>query len=240
MSAPLMVFMPAWLDDAGLTPVQMRVYVHLARRGDTWSSAATIADICRINRKSVFSALAALEKMGLIRRESRAGETTLITLVQTNEVHSPVPNEAPTAVSTRGSKGYGGVPIETPPPVPFGIPQRVSHEGYPLRKPRLSHDTKPRKRQPIPGNDVPLAFGSESFASAWSEWESYRREARKTLTPLTRRMQMKELSSVPENIAIDALRTAITKGWTGFWIGKSRESSHLSTGTQFLAANVTL
>lgn len=72
------LFVPGWIDDSGLTPVQFRILAHVSRRGECCSSADTIAKICRVNRKSVFSALKDLESGGWIERESRFGSTTII------------------------------------------------------------------------------------------------------------------------------------------------------------------
>ncbi|QJE98000.1 MarR family transcriptional regulator [Luteolibacter luteus] len=68
----------------------MRVLVHLWRRGRTYSNASTIASICRLKRETVFSVLKELETAGLIRRESRPGQTTLIEPVSPNGTGSEI------------------------------------------------------------------------------------------------------------------------------------------------------
>lgn len=84
MSEAQRPFIPAWLDDLGLGPREFRVLCHLWRRGETHSTAATIAAVCRIKRETVFSILTELEKLGLVRREHRQGRTTLIQPVPPN------------------------------------------------------------------------------------------------------------------------------------------------------------
>lgn len=74
----MLPFIPAWLDEAGLTPVQSRVLIHLWRRADRktgrcWPGADSIAEKCKIHRDSVWPALKELERRGLLRRQRRTG-----------------------------------------------------------------------------------------------------------------------------------------------------------------------
>jgi hypothetical protein len=73
-------FVPSWLDECGLTPVQFRVLSHLWRRADRlngrcYPGAKSIAKICRINRDTVWASLNHLETLGLLRREENAGSS---------------------------------------------------------------------------------------------------------------------------------------------------------------------
>lgn len=64
---------------------------------------------------------------------------------------------------------------------------------------------------------IPLPFNSDAFTFAWSEWNDYRREIRKKLTPSTARKQLKKLSMYPEQIAIEMISQSIEKGWQGLF-----------------------
>ena len=111
---PLNPLIPSWLDEAGLSPTQFRVACHIWRRGRTYSNVATIGKVCRLKRDTVFDALADLEKAGLIHRQSRPGQTTLI---------EPVPfggaggNSNPSRLG-----GHKGTPIKE-------LPLRLSKEA---------------------------------------------------------------------------------------------------------------
>jgi DNA-binding MarR family transcriptional regulator len=65
-------FIPPWLDDLDIKPNPFRVLCHLLRRagadGRCNPSGGSIATSCHINRDTVWPALEALEKAGLIRR----------------------------------------------------------------------------------------------------------------------------------------------------------------------------
>lgn len=81
----LQPIIPSWLDDLKLDRSEFRILCHLWRRGETFSTAKTIGEVCRINRDTVFRVLDRLETRGLITREHRKGRTTLIRPVpQTN------------------------------------------------------------------------------------------------------------------------------------------------------------
>ena len=66
------------LDDYGLTLIQFRIYCHIARRGECFENADTMAELCRVNRCSIWPALQFLTERNLIKRESRPGRTTIL------------------------------------------------------------------------------------------------------------------------------------------------------------------
>lgn len=70
-------FIPAALDDAGLSPRAFRLYCHLCRRGAGWGSVENMARVCAMNRKTILAALAELMAAGLALRESRPGRTSV-------------------------------------------------------------------------------------------------------------------------------------------------------------------
>lgn len=68
------------------------------------------------------------------------------------------------------------------------------------------------------GNDaLPLPFPSDSFAQAWKDWESSKREARKPLKPTTIKLQFAMLSKLGEARAIAALIHSTTNAYTGIF-----------------------
>lgn len=77
MSAPgnLALFVPAWADEAGLTPIQFRVLAHLWRRAGKkrrcWPAAPSIRKTCRISNDAFWAAIKVLEARGFLRREKR-------------------------------------------------------------------------------------------------------------------------------------------------------------------------
>ena len=203
-------FIPSELDEAGLTANQFRVLCHLWRRGDTYSNAATIAKICRLKRNTVFEALADLEKGGFIRRVSRPGQTTLI---------QPVP------IGDTGKKAH---------PSPSGI-QGVSRLGIRDPSPLGIHKGDPIKEIPLKKSQgtkhavsaTPLPFPSEAFSEAWNNWQTHRKEKKNPITPLSAKMQLKELQTWGESRAIAAIGHSISKGWAGIFEATGQTSKTL-------------
>jgi len=62
-----------------------------------------------------------------------------------------------------------------------------------------------------------LPFESEEFVNAWLEWEKFRKELGKKLTPSTAKKQMQFLGGWTEPQAIGILNQSITNGWTGLF-----------------------
>lgn len=209
-------YIPATLDDAGLSPSAFRVYCRIARR---WSpergcdeSASNMAAACRLKRLTVFRALSELEDAKLIKRTERPGQTTRIDII-------PVPKGAP------GTE-RGRVPKGTTPRYPKGdgypVPQR-DHKGTPLKesckaqgsneptRARGKPKPKPKKKsEPIPDWISP---------DTWADWEQHRREKRQPLKPTTVTYQINQLSKFRDNghdpNAI--IERSIANGWTGLF-----------------------
>ena len=196
--SPHLPFIPSWLDDLGLPTSHFRVLCHLWRRGETFSKAETIAQICRLKRDTVFEILSNLEARGLIRRKPRPGQTTLI---------EPVPF---------GGTGENGNPPRfggQEPPRPGGQdpPRSGGHKGSPTKATPL----KKSQRAPKTEIAVSLPFPSDAFKEAWANWQQHRREKKKPITPLSAKMQLTEMIGWGEVRSIAAITHSIGKGWTG-------------------------
>lgn len=112
-------YIPPWLDDSQLPPTQFRILAHLWRRagltGECWPSARSIAKACKINRDSVWPAIAALEEKGLLSRKKTFRNSNRYTLTvggnggptdSGNEGPSPGGNEGPTAGGNGGPQRF--------------------------------------------------------------------------------------------------------------------------------------
>jgi hypothetical protein len=65
------------LDDAGFTKAQIRIIAHLARRGQSYSKARTMAMITRTHPVYLRLVLSELVKMGLVMKRERKGRTNI-------------------------------------------------------------------------------------------------------------------------------------------------------------------
>src|SRR5579883_712649 len=91
-------FIPAWLDDYGLSAIEFRVYCHVTRRagkgGKCWESVPRIAKACRLGRNVTLKALHTLtEVYRLLIKNKRPGETDEYSIAPESQWQEPVPQE---------------------------------------------------------------------------------------------------------------------------------------------------
>ena len=115
-------FIPAWLDEAGLTPAQFRVLCHVARRGECFDALPTFARCCRMERETVQRALKHLAALGKVTKEERKWDTNIYRLAdsgkdgllpQRQRRANPHPKRRATIVAAK--TGYKGSPYEGSP-----------------------------------------------------------------------------------------------------------------------------
>ena len=117
--SPLKAFIPAWLNRAGLSQAEFRVFCCLASRADVhtglaWPSAETIAADCAMARRTVWKALARLEALGLIRRSGKPfGGTTRYEILSPSG--SPSAPNADAVTDTDTPTGANEAPDDAPP-----------------------------------------------------------------------------------------------------------------------------
>ena len=109
--AKSVLFVHSSLDDAGLTANEFRVYCHLARRagsaGDAFPAVQTVADVCRMNRDTVWAVLKSLTARGMLQRVPRSGLSTVYVLTTPEHWH-PAETEGHPSDSPSGNEGVGG------------------------------------------------------------------------------------------------------------------------------------
>ncbi len=77
--------------------------------------------------------------------------------------------------------------------------------------------------------DLPPELDTDEFRAAWRDWEQHRKEKRQRLTDLSVRLQVKKLSAMGVERAIQSIVQSIENGWTGLFEprgagGKPRQS----------------
>jgi len=86
-------FIPANLDDYGLSPFEFRIYSRLARRagnrGTAYESVASMAKACKICPQVVRSTLKFLCAAGMVARIQRAGQPSLYRLTHASKWAHP-------------------------------------------------------------------------------------------------------------------------------------------------------
>lgn len=76
-------------------------------------------------------------------------------------------------------------------------------------------EEKNKDKNPLP--PFPENLKTPEFETAWSNWQTYRTEKRKTLTPSTIERQLKMLSEAGPKDAIAMIEKSISNGWDGLF-----------------------
>jgi DNA-binding MarR family transcriptional regulator len=216
-------FVPGWLDDAGLSQAEFRLYCHLCRRADNrtgiaWPDADSIAKVCQMARNTVWSSLRRLEERGLIERLPKpfAGSNRYkihAVAIGANEI----PNGNPI--------GANNIPIEG---LPIGAnesrqsaqmdshqsAQMDSHKGTPKKvlHERVSNKTLFSTAEILP-------FNSEAFREAWDSWKRHLSQKPKAKRPTAEAMasQLKKLARMGEKAATAALLYSTANSYQGVY-----------------------
>lgn len=77
--------------------------------------------------------------------------------------------------------------------------------------------TAPRRAREAEPLDLPQCLHTAAFETAWHEWQRYRAEAKKPLTPSTVRKQLRVLERMGHDGAIASIEQSIANGWQGLF-----------------------
>jgi DNA-binding MarR family transcriptional regulator len=211
----LKAFIPSWLNRAGLSKAEFRVYCCLASRADkdtriAWPEAKTIARDCCMAMNSVWPTLKALEEKQLLRRMPKpfAGSNRYQVLEPISAKDAPIeaasiePKDIPIEAAQSDQKAY----------------HQSDQNRYRQSDQKRYREGKPKNaNQGMLTNKGELPFSSDEFREAWNDWEQHRREIKKPLTSTSVRYQLKNLAALGEAEAIAKLTRSITSGWQGMF-----------------------
>jgi len=221
-------FIPSWLNQAGLSQAEFRVYCCLCSRADNvtriaYPSAESIAKDCQMAKRTVWKAIKSLELNSrlIVRTGKKFGSSTRYKVLSSIGANSD-PIEA--------SIGANEIPIES---TPIGANETLQSEQI---RPHQSEQIRHRECNPKNGiqrrvskSDVVLPFDSEEFQSSWREWQQHRIEKKKKLTPTSERLQLKRMTTWGEQRAIDAINLSIEKNWEGIFEPKHTNGNRPTT-----------
>lgn len=213
-------FCPSWLDDMKLKPIPFRVFLHLCRRagkdGKCYPSAPAIAGACLINRKTVWPALAELEKAGLVVKGKKGfGQSNTYTLTfPAMEKEAPIDNlqssQMDTLLDTLQSSQMDT--LQSSQMDTLQSSQMGHRKGNPSKGIQRRESNKGKTQEEL----ALLPFGND-FSLAWQNWEQHREEIKKKITPTSRKLTLAKLEHLTEAEAIEAINRSISNGWQGIF-----------------------
>jgi hypothetical protein len=112
-------FVPAWLDDAGLSQAEFRLYCHLCRRADNqtgiaWPSYESMQVTCTLGRATVARCLGSLVKRGLIEKAGKPFGGSCRYRILAHGAAPIVTNGEPLENCNSVTTGTNGPPIVSP------------------------------------------------------------------------------------------------------------------------------
>jgi predicted transcriptional regulator len=208
-------FIPAWLDDAGLSPAEFRVLCHLIRRADNktgiaWPSYASMTESLAMSKSTINRSIASLEKRGLLAKTGKpfGGSCRYRVL----PIVSPE-GRLKDAANSVTREPIGSPPIVSPenhnsPSNDTPIVSPEGKEGIPIKDIHLSKSTFLGKTVEV------LPFDSDDFRNAWSSWRGYWNERGSNLTTYTVNAQLDRLRAMGEVDAIASIAQCIAANGT--------------------------
>lgn len=209
-------FIPSWLDDAGLSQAEFRVYCHLCRCADNvtriaWPSYKAMIKTCGGGKTTIRRCLEELVLRGLIVKAGKPFGGSC----RYHVLSSIVPPQGLLNANSSTTE-----PIEVPPIVPPQDCNSPSH-GTSIVPPQ-GQEGNPKKV--IQGRKTKesdfsetLPFQSEEFRAAWNDWTQHRREKKKPLTETSMSHQFKALNEWGETRSIAAINHSVKNGYTGIF-----------------------
>ncbi|RYD80491.1 MAG: helix-turn-helix domain-containing protein [Verrucomicrobiaceae bacterium] len=169
--APLIPFIPAWLDDAKLSQAEFRIYCHLRRRADNttgiaWPSYESMQETCGVGRATVHRTLASLQSKGLIEKAGKPfGGSCRYRVIFNSSISSTI--DGPPIVSPEArldANSLTTAPIEAAPIVSPQNCIRVSGEASIV---------SPEAREGNPSKVIQLRVSNKEFSLeglAFADW----------------------------------------------------------------------
>jgi hypothetical protein len=224
----------AW-SVTGITMTQKLVLMRLADyandQGACWPSVAAMARECCCTERSVYTAIAELEKQGHITRQNRCG-TSSVYHIDPCTTFTPEPRSPLNQIHTPPE------PDSYPPCTTFTPPLNDVHpnRNRTVIEPPLNHHKgdlfddapkkpKRKKRESIPLEEIKLAFESEAFAKAWADFVEMRREIRKPIPGISAKAMMAQLQRDGEELAIAKLNQSVLGSWQNLYPLKNHTPS---------------
>jgi hypothetical protein len=146
---------------------------------------------------------------------------------------SPAPAPAPAPMATDKE----APPTASPPGKPASVVSVVESDAIQpqsIPQPAEPPKAKRTKRQPIEDQPIPDCLNTPEFAKAWTDWQTHRRQIRKTLTPLAAQRQLTTLAEWGADRAVAAIQGSIQAGWTGIF--ENQRQSRTPSPAQHQAA----
>ena len=211
-------------------PLAFVVYCALARHcnteGSCFPSIATLGSECGMSRSSVIRAIQKLVSMGYITQlfEGGPGKGASRYFIMSLSVRVPSVPQTLGLVST----GHQPSVSQTPALVSVGHPKNTNEKNTNLRTQYNTSSASPKVcdsplQSAVSKIPVPESLQTSAFLAAWTDWQTYRRQRKQTLTEIGAKRVLKEFEKWGPDNAVLAIERSITNGWQGVFDPTERQ-----------------
>ena len=186
--------------------------------GQSWPSKQYLVQHSGMSRRTLMSYLRELEEEGFIKIDPHYTDGQQVTN------HYTLSKTKLVSVKIKKQKGGRELPRGRELPTQGG-------ESCPARGARAAPNTLTDTPIDTPSEKL---FENAEVNGAWGEWETYRKQLKKTLTPASITKQVNFLADLSDLDKIAAINQSIMNGWTGLFApkGNMSEAAKTSTGAQ--------
>ena len=198
----------------------------IGQNADAWPSQATIAAAMNSTKRSVQNWQAELEAVGVIQVDVGKGRS-LTNRYRLNLDSLPIKEEPRSAFNDEPHSPFKATTEEQMTnDVRLNDEPRSFEMTNDVRTERTIERTK--KEQAF---SFPEKLDNEEFKTAWSEWITFRREIKKTLTPSTTSKQLAKLATYGSSKAVQSIENSISNGWQGLFDPDGKQGGKASAAT---------
>lgn len=219
MACERVAFIPAWLDDFGLSASVFRIYCHISRRGQCYDAIPMIARVCRLNANTVKKGLRELVERKLVAKLQRSGKTTIYRVT--------------TGVSPRTVEvlGLESTQVSSGPRLDEGLPRRARNS--PRVGQKETYEGSPIKGTQKRNNKGASPSTSHNFRSDAEEVLKYLNDrAGRTFRMVDSHLQRIARRLSERGITVQGLKELIDSK-VREWKGDSKMERHLCPETLF-------
>lgn len=183
-------FIHSSLDEAGLSPVEFRVFAHVLRRagkdGFCYAGVTSMAAVCRVNLKTARRALSKLADYGMVTSDVRPGQATVHKPTTPETWRLPLPKQYPSQTDTGVSKREEGAPnpipghpsqTDTAPPSQTDTPEVYPPKFLPEVSPLKAGGSAPSFGKGKEGKKLFPKEYDNLIAGAWAEIKRLRQSS---------------------------------------------------------------
>ena len=214
-----------WASVGSLSGLQLAIYCDAwtwrAQGNDSYRANSSLAEMFGVNERAIPRAVSKLVEMGLVTTERRPdGRRAIIPVAPDQPVTRPIRQVTNRSGDQPVREGVTNLSGGDCPTGQGGGDQLVNQEENITNQLIEQREEKKEREKKI---EIVMPWPSDEFAQAWADWKEYKRAEKgfKFKSPKTEQTALHKLQNDAERnerLAIFAIATSISNGWSGIFI----------------------